>query len=189
MAEQHAIGRSQGQGVTGAFFPRQMQRAVHQLLGLNPAELSERPIGSLVAPNALAGREHGIAAIAFLVIAIILVAVNDDFIAHFPARDLGPDLPHHASRIRTGDMERSLVIIERRNGATQRRPDAVVIDTGCHHHNQHFVGIDLRSIDHFQQHGLIGIAVTLLTNHPSIHALWNMAQRRDLSNFIKVLPN
>ena len=64
-----------------------MTWAIHDLLGLNAGKLGETAVGCLVTPNALAGREHGVAAITFFVVAIILVAVHNNFVAHFPAGD------------------------------------------------------------------------------------------------------
>jgi hypothetical protein len=50
----------------------------------------KEPSGRLVAPDALGGRQHRVAAVAFLVVAIVLVAVDDDLVADLPATDLAP---------------------------------------------------------------------------------------------------
>jgi len=52
-----------------------------KLTVLNAAELRKRSIGCLVTPNALARRKHRIAAVALFVVSVVLIAVNDDFIA------------------------------------------------------------------------------------------------------------
>src|SRR5690606_518858 len=113
MAEQHAIGRGESQRVAGAFLPGQVPRALHQLAVLHPGELGERAIRRLVAPDPLRRREHGIAAVALLVVAIVLVAVDDHLVADLPALDLGAHGPNDARRIRAGDVVRVLVHIER----------------------------------------------------------------------------
>src|SRR5271170_1918542 len=107
-----------------------MARPHHQLLRLDTRELGEGPIRSLISPDTLAGREHRIAAIAFLVVAIGLVAMDHDFVADLPALDLAAHRPDDAGAIRAGDMVFGLVPVERRNRLAQGCPDAVVIDAG-----------------------------------------------------------
>ena len=90
VAEQHPVGGGQRQRVAGALFPGQVLGARHQLLGLDPAELGKRAVRRLIAPDPLAGREHRVAAVALLVVAVVLVAVDDDLVADLPALDLAP---------------------------------------------------------------------------------------------------
>jgi hypothetical protein len=84
-----------------------------QLPGLYPAELGERPVGGLIAPDALRRGEHRIAAIALFVFSVILVAVDDHLVADFPAGDLPADCPDDPGRVRAGNMEVALVTVER----------------------------------------------------------------------------
>ena len=105
VAEQHAIGGGQRQRIAGALLPGEMLGLLHQLAVLHPAELREGAVGRLVAPDALRSREHRIAAVAFLVVAVVLIAMDDDFVADFPALDLGADRPDDARRIGAGDMK------------------------------------------------------------------------------------
>ena len=58
MAEQHAIGGGEGKRVTGRLFPGQMRRLGHELARLHPAELRERAIRRLVAPDPLRRRQQ-----------------------------------------------------------------------------------------------------------------------------------
>ena len=88
MAEQHAIGGRERQRVAGRLFPGEMLRLRHQLARLHAAELRERAVRRLVAPDALRGREQRIAAVAVLVVAVVLIAVDDDFVADLPALHL-----------------------------------------------------------------------------------------------------
>jgi hypothetical protein len=60
----------------------------HQLARLHAAELGERAVGRLVAPDALRRRQHRVAAVAVLVVAVVLIAMNDDLVADFPAPHL-----------------------------------------------------------------------------------------------------
>ena len=85
---------------------------MHQLLRLHPRELSKRAVGRFIAPDPLAGGKHRIAAVAFLVIAVILVAVNDNLVADLPAFDLVTNRPDDAGRIRPGNMEVGAMDIE-----------------------------------------------------------------------------
>src|SRR6266851_3111107 len=84
MAEQHAVGGGERQHVAAALLPGEVQRPLHELPALHARELREGAVGRLVAPDALARREHGVAAIALLVVAVILVAVDDDLVADLP---------------------------------------------------------------------------------------------------------
>ena len=75
-----------------------MLRPLEKLTVLHAAELRKGAIGRLVTPNALGRREHRIAAVAFLVVAIVLIAVDDDFVADTPPqfdKNYGtPTFPH-----------------------------------------------------------------------------------------------
>ena len=54
------------------------------------------------------GREHRVAAVALLVVAVVLVAVDHDLVADLPALDLGADRPDDAGRVGAGDVVRAL---------------------------------------------------------------------------------
>src|ERR1051326_3671814 len=96
VAEQHAIGGRQGERVAGRLFPREVPRLLHQLAGLHAAELRGRAVRRLVTPDALRGGEQRVAAVAFLVVAVVLIAVDNDFVAHLPAPYFAADRPHDA---------------------------------------------------------------------------------------------
>lgn len=96
MTKQHPVSRCQGQCVTSTFFPGQVLGARHQLLGLSAGELSKRTVRRFIAPDALAVGIHRVAAVALLVVTVVLVTVNDDFVTHFPALNLVPDRPDNA---------------------------------------------------------------------------------------------
>src|ERR1700726_4555210 len=113
MAEKHTVGCCQGERVTGAFFPGQMSRADHELTILYPRKLGERAIRRLVAPNTLGGREHWVAAITLLVVAVVLVAVHHNFIADLPAFYLRTGRPDDASGVRAGDVIRIFMAVKR----------------------------------------------------------------------------
>src|SRR5258707_9803441 len=104
MAEQYAIGGGEGRRVAGGFFPAQMRGLGHQLPRLHPAELRERTVRRLVAPDALRGREQRVAAIAVLIVAVILIAVDDDLVADLPAPHLAADRPDDAGRVGARDV-------------------------------------------------------------------------------------
>src|SRR6185503_5093842 len=72
MPEQHPIRGRKRKRVASRLFPGEMARLRHQLARLHAAELRERSVRSLVAPDALRRREQGIATVAILVVAIIL---------------------------------------------------------------------------------------------------------------------
>ena len=154
MAEQHAVRRRQSERVARRLFPAQMRRLAHQLARLHAAELRERAVRRLVAPDALRRRQQRIAAVALLVVAVVLIAVDDDFVADVPAFHLGADRPDHARRIGAGDVERMLVAVERRHRDAEPRPDAVVIDAAGHDVDQHLVLGDRPGRHHLALHRL-----------------------------------
>ena len=51
VAEQHAVGGGESQGVAAALLPGEVERAVHELAVLDPAELGEGAVRRLVAPD------------------------------------------------------------------------------------------------------------------------------------------
>ncbi len=169
MAEQHAIGGGEGQRVAGALFPGQVLGARHQLPALHLGELGEGAVRRLVAPDALRGREHRVAAVALLVVAVILVAMDDDLVAHLPALHLGADRPDDAGGVGAGDVILGLVHVERRDRLAQAGPDAVVIDARRHHEHDHLVGIGHRGRHHLDLHALLGRAMALAPDRPGIH--------------------
>ncbi|OIQ67351.1 hypothetical protein GALL_510710 [mine drainage metagenome] len=186
MAEQHPVSRRQRQGVAGAFLPRQVARARHQLLRLHPRELRKTAVRRLVSPDALRGREHRVAAVAFLVIAVVLVAVDHHLIADLPAFHLVAHRPNDARRIRTGDVIGRAVAIKRADRGAKRGPDAVIVNARRHHHHQHFVAVDLPGIDHLDQHRGIRLAMPFAPDRPSIHLGRDVTQGRHLAHFIEV---
>src|SRR5690606_21931804 len=91
MAEQHAVSGGERQRVARRLLPREMLRTLEQLAILHAAELREASVGRLIAPDALRRGEHRIAAVALLVVAVVLVAMDDDFVADLPPLHLGAD--------------------------------------------------------------------------------------------------
>ena len=128
VAEQHAIGGRERQRVAGRFFPGEVLRALHQLAVLDAAELGEGAVRRLIAPDALRGREHRVAAVALLVVPVVLVAVDDHLVADLPALHLGADRPDDAGSVGAGDVIGIFVRIEHGDGLAERGPDAIVID-------------------------------------------------------------
>src|SRR5882672_355805 len=105
-----------------------MRRLDHQLARLHAAELRKRAVRRLVAPDALRRRKQRIAAIAVLIVAVVLIAMDDDLVADLPTLDLVADRPDHAGRVGTGDVIGLLVHVEGRDRLPEAGPDAVVID-------------------------------------------------------------
>ncbi len=159
----------------------------HELAGLHGAELGKGAIRGFIAPDALAWRVHRIAAIAFLVVAVVLVAVDDDLVADLPALDPAPDGPDDAGRVGTGNVVVRLVHVERRDRLAQGGPDAVVVDAGSHHHDQHLVAVQLGRRHHLLVHGIARIAVALAPDGPGIHVFRHIAERRDFTDLIQIL--
>jgi hypothetical protein len=84
-------------------------------------------------------------------------------------------------------VERLLVSVEGRNRLAERRPDAVIIDPRCHHEDQNLVVANAPCRDHLDLHGVFGRAVPLLADRPGIHLLGNVAEGRDLADFVQIL--
>src|SRR5215211_1290591 len=185
MAEQHAVGGGKRERVAGRFLPGEVLRLWHQLPRLHAAELGERAVRRLVAPDALRRREQRIAAVALLVVAVVLVAVDDDLVADFPALHLGADCPDDAGGVRPGDVVGALVHVDRRDRLAEAGPHAVVIDAPGHDEDQHLVVADGPGRQHLDLHRGFRRPVALLADRPGIHLLRNMAERRDLPDFIE----
>ena len=179
VAEQHAIGGGERQGVGGALLPAQVLRPRHQLAVLHPAELGEGAVRRLVAPDALRGGKHRVAAVALLVVAVVLVAMDDDLVADLPAPNLRPDRPDDARRVGAGDVKRLLVDVEHRHRLAERGPDAVVVDPGGHDEDQHFVAVERPGRHDLDLHRLLGRTVPLLAHHPGVHRRRHMAERAE----------
>src|SRR6476619_8353183 len=103
-----------------------MPRPLQELPVLHAGELGKRTVRSLVPPDALRGGEHRVAAVALLVVAVVLVTVDDDFVADLPPLHLRADRPHDAGRVGAGDVIGVLVTVERGDRLAERGPDAVV---------------------------------------------------------------
>ena len=131
-------------------------------------------------------RKHGIAAVALLVVAVVLVTVHNDFVADFPALHFRTDRPHDAGGIRPCNVIGIFVSIERRNGNAQSSPNTVIIDARRHHEHEHVMAVELPRRQHLDLHGLVGRPVPLFADGPGIHLFRNVTDRRDFSDFIKI---
>src|SRR5215469_15506143 len=186
VAEQHPVSGRHGQRVAGAFLPAQMARPRHELAVLDTGELRERAVWGLIAPNALGRREHRIAAIAFLVVAVVLVAVHHDLVANLPALDLGANCPDDAGRVRACNVIGLLVAIERGDRRAERSPKPIIVNAGGHGEEQHVVAIELPGGYDLQLHGLIGRAMPLFPDGPCIHFRRHMAERGNFADLIEI---
>jgi hypothetical protein len=159
------------------------------LARLHTAELGERPVRRLVAPDALRRRQHGVAAIAVLVVAVVLVAMDDHFVADLPAIHLGADRPDDAGSVGTGHVIRVLVPVEGRNRDTEAGPHAVVVDAARHHVDEHLVLADAPSRYDLELHRRQRRTVALFADHPGMHLWWHMSERRNLADGIEVFAD
>ena len=176
VAEQHAIGGRERQRVAGRLFPGEMLRLRHQLARLHAAELRERAVRRLVAPDALRGREQRIAAVAVLVVAVVLIAVDDDLVADLPALHLAADRPDDAGRVGARDVIRILVPVDRRDRLAEPGPDAVVVHARRHHEHQHLVVGDRPGRQHLDLQRGLRRPVALLADRPRVHLLRHVAR-------------
>src|SRR5215813_8016345 len=119
-----------------------MVRLGHQLPRLNAAELRERSVGRLVSPDPLRRRQQRIATVAVFIVAVVLIAVDDDFVADLPALDLGAYRPNDSGCVGAGDVEWILVANERQNWNADSGPNAVVVPATRHDVDEHFVIAD-----------------------------------------------
>src|SRR4029077_11187876 len=126
-------------------------------------------------------------AIAVLVVAVVLIAMDDDFVADLPAPHFRADRPDDAGRIGAGDMERMLVAVERRYRNAEAGPDAIVVDAAGHDIDQHLVVGDRPGRHHLALHRLFRWTVALLANRPGVHGRRHVAERRDLADVVEVL--
>src|SRR6516165_4155475 len=187
MAEQHAIGGRQRERITGRLFPGEMRRLLHQLPRLHAAELSEGAVGCFVAPDPLRRRQERIAAIALLIVAVVLIAMDDDLVADFPAFDLGADRPDNAGRIRAGNVKGMLVPVQRRHRHAKPGPNAVVVDAAGHDIDQHLLLSDRPGRDDLALHRRFRRSVPFLADRPGIHFRWDVTEWRHLTDLVKVL--
>src|SRR5262249_14047781 len=124
------------------------------------------------------------AAVAFLVVAVVLIAVDDDLVADLPALYLGADRPDDAGGVGAGDVKRILVYVERRDRLTERGPDAVVVDARGHPEDQHLVAADRRGRHDLDLHRGGGRTVALLADRPGIHFRRHVTERGNFPDFI-----
>ena len=162
---------------------------LHQLTVLRAAELGERTVRRLIAPNPLRRRVHRVAAIALFIVAVVLIAVDDDFVADLPALNLGAHRPDDAGCIGAGDMIGVLVDVELRHRLAERGPDAVVVDAGRHHENEHVVAVELPGRHDLKLHRRFGRPLALAADRPGVHVLRHMSERREFANFIEILEH
>jgi len=120
------------------------------------------------------------------VVAIILIAMDDDFVPDLPALDLGADGPHHAGGIGAGDVEWMLVAVKRRDRNTEAGPDAVVVDAARHHVDEHFIVTDRPGRHHLELERLVGRSMPLLADDPCVHLLRHVPERRNLADIVEV---
>ena len=145
------------------------------------------PSGVLVSPDALAGREHGIAAVAFLIVPVILVAVDDNLVAHLPTADLVADRPDDAGRIGAGNVILGAVHLERGDRLPEGGPDPVVVDPGGHDQDQHLLAVDPRNPDLLLLHGSGRLPQPVGPDHPCLHPFRHVAKGRDFPDFVDAL--
>src|SRR4051794_30316338 len=158
----------------------------HQLTRLYAAELCERTVRRLVTPDALRGREQWIAPIAVFVVAVVLIAVDDDLVADFPALHLIADRPDDAGRIRAGDVVGILVAVDRRYRCPKSGPDPVIVHARRHNEDEHLVVGNLPGRQHLDLKRRFRGPMALLADCPTIHLLWHMPERRNLADVVKV---
>src|SRR5262249_57444826 len=100
---------------------------------------SEGAVGFSDPPDPVGRRKERIAAIALLIVAVVLIAMDDALVADFPAFDLGADRPDNAGRIRAGNVKGMLVPVQRRHRHAKPGPNAVVVDAAGHDIDQHLL--------------------------------------------------
>ena len=113
--------------------------------------------------------------------------MDDDLVADLPALHLGADRVDNAGRIRSGDVVGQFVNVEDGDRCAEAGPDAVIVDAGRHHENEHLVTVDLPGRYDLDLHRLLGRAVPLAADRPGIHVLRHMAERRDLAHLVEIL--
>ena len=186
MAEKHAVSRGKRQSVARRLLPRQMFGTRHQLLGLHIGKLRERPIRRLISPNPLAGGEHRIPTITFLIVAVVLIAMDNNLIPNFPAFDLVTDSPNDPGGVRSCDMVILPMAIKRADRDAKPGPNAVIIYASRHHENQNLLAIEHRRIHNLNLKCLVRLAVAFTANGPSIHFRWHMTHRGNFTHRVQI---
>ena len=169
LVDQHPVGREVGQAVARRLLPRQRGGLRQALLGLDLAELGERPPGGLVAPDPLGRRRERVEPVDLDVLVGGLVAVQDDLVARLPARDALADLPDDAGRVRAADVVVLVVVAEDRHRLAERGPDVVEVDAGRHHAHHDLEGAGLGYRQLLELEGVQRLALALLADHPGGH--------------------
>ena len=159
---------------------------LHQLSVLHAAKLREGAIRRFITPDALRGGKHRVAAVAFLVVAIVLIAVNHHFIADFPALDFGAHRPDHTGGVRSGNVKRLLMGIQHGNRLAKRCPHTIIIDARRHHQNQNIMAVECPCGHHLKLHRAFRRAVTVLADDPCMHMFGHMAEGRDFAKVVKI---
>jgi hypothetical protein len=79
------------------------------------------------------------------------------------------------------------VAVERRNRNAQTSPDPVVVDAAGHHQDENLVLGDGPGWHNFKLERLIGWPVPLLADHPGVHLLGDVSERRNFANVVEIL--
>ena len=83
-------------------------------------------------------------------------------------------------------MEGLLVDVEHRDGLAEAGPDAVVVDAGRHHEDQHLVGCDLGRGDDFELHCCLRTSLPFATDRPGVHVFGDMEVGRNFPDSVEV---
>src|ERR1700691_4431418 len=164
-----------------------MRRLLHELARLHAAELRKRAVRRLIAPDTLRRRQQRVATVAVLVVAVVLIAVNDDFVADLPAIHFRAHGPNYAGGVGAGNVEWMLMSVERGNRHAEPGPHAVIVDAGGHDVNQRFVFADRPRRQHLLLHGFFRRPVALLADGPGVHLWRHVPKWWNLADVVKVL--
>jgi len=194
-AVEHPVGGRAGERGRRGLLPREVIGLRQALVGLNLAELRERPPARVVAPDAERRREAGVAPRRDpRVVQVPLPGVHDDTVADLHVRHLGADRVHDARRVRADDVEvGGLAPASLRLRHVDRdaagRPHVVEVHARSHDHHERVLRAELGDLDDLVADRVARLPEPVGPDELGVHLPRNLTDRWDLADPVQILAH
>ncbi len=116
--------------------------------------------------------------------------MHDDVVADLDVAHVASDRIDNAGRVTSADMKIRRIELgllsrgDNVDGGAERGPYVIEVDSGRHHIDQRLIGAQLRDRDLFDLESVRRVAKAFGPNHLRIHLFGNLADRRNLADFV-----
>ncbi len=163
-------------------------------MGLHFAELREAaPIG-FVTPDFERWIVHRIVAASDRgTVAIPYAAMNDDTVADLDIGNILANRVNDSRCVAAADVKIAVVVVrflacrDYVNRRSQRCPDVVVVDSGGHHINEDFVGLQFGHVNLLDLEGLPRMPKTIGPDKLAVHVFGHVPDRGHFADFVDFL--